>query len=192
VNGNNLPPHTLPPPPTLPEDASHNPWHPFQSRIDFDFAYYHFVELQSSEGNVDKALDLWAASVMEYGGDTPWNSSADLYRTIDAIQHGDAPWKVHHVHFRGPLPPGTPPKWMTDTYELCMRDARQVLHHQLATPDYAEHINYAPYRQLDRNGKRIRSNLMSANWAWTQAVSRSNLDGFIHADTIDSEGYHCR
>jgi hypothetical protein len=171
VNGNDLPPHASPPPHTLPEDASWNPWHPFQSRIDFDFAYYHFIEIQSSEGNIDKALDWWAASVMEFGGDTPWKNSADMYRTIDAIQHGDAPWKVYQVNFRGLLPLGTPPKWMTETYELCMRDTRQVLHHQLATSDYAGDINYTPYKQFDSDGKRIRSNLMSASWAWKQAVS---------------------
>jgi Plavaka transposase len=44
---------------------------------------------------------------------------------------------------------------MTETYELCMHDARQVLLHQLATPDYADSINYTPYKQLDHNGKHV-------------------------------------
>src|ERR1700720_1323398 len=67
--GEYLPPHTPPPPPTGPTEAEpRNPWSPFDSRIEFDFAHYHFVEVQNSAGKINKALDLWAASVMEYGG----------------------------------------------------------------------------------------------------------------------------
>ncbi|KAH9960362.1 hypothetical protein BGW80DRAFT_1438862 [Lactifluus volemus] len=168
-NGRFLPPHTPPPPRAPSEGVSPNPWRPFGSRLEFDFAHYHFVELQSSGRNIDKALDMWAASVMEFGGNVPWKNSADLYRTIDAIQHGDAPWKVYQVHYQGPLPPGTPPKWMTESYELCMRDARQVLHHQLSTREFSGNINYAPYKHQDADGQRVWSNLMSADWAWKQA-----------------------
>jgi hypothetical protein len=107
---------------------------------------------------------------MEYGGDAPWKNAAELYASIDAIQHGDSPWKVYKIRYRGPLPPGTPPKWMTETYQLCTRNSRQVLHHQLATSQFKDTINLSPYRQFDGTGKRVWSNLMSADWAWTQAV----------------------
>ncbi|KAI0004338.1 hypothetical protein BJV74DRAFT_876020 [Russula compacta] len=142
------------------ENPPANSWTPFESRTEFDFAYYHFVEVQSSAANIDKALDMWAATIMEFGGDAPWTNSDDLYETIDAIQHGDAPWKMYHVQYRGPQPPGTPPKWMSETYELCARDSRQVLHHQLATEQFKDKINLIPY---------LWSNLMSADWAWSQA-----------------------
>ncbi|KAH9988442.1 hypothetical protein BJV74DRAFT_885330 [Russula compacta] len=122
-NGVHLPPYTPPEPPE--ENPPANSWTPFESRTEFDFAYYHFVEVQSSAANIDKALDMWAATVMEFGGDAPWTNSDDLYKTIDAIQHGDAPWKMYHVQYRDPQPPGTPPKWMSETYELCARDSRQ-------------------------------------------------------------------
>ncbi|KAH9963354.1 hypothetical protein BGW80DRAFT_1438604 [Lactifluus volemus] len=36
-------------------NTSWNPWHPFQSQIDFDFTYYHFIEIQSSEGDINYA-----------------------------------------------------------------------------------------------------------------------------------------
>ncbi|KAH9996959.1 hypothetical protein BJV74DRAFT_877360 [Russula compacta] len=128
---------------------------------EFDFAYYHFVEVQSSEGNINKALDMWVAMVMESGGDVPWANARELYNTIDNIQHGDSPWRLYHVRYQGPLPAGTPPKWMTKSYELCMRDSRQILHHQLATSDFTDKINI--------DGKWAWSNLMSAEWAWKQA-----------------------
>ena len=59
---------------------------------------------------------------------------------------------------------------MTETYELCARDSRQVLHHQLATEEFKDKTNYVPYRQFDSTHQRVWSNLMSADWAWSQAV----------------------
>ncbi|KAH9992964.1 hypothetical protein BJV74DRAFT_795662 [Russula compacta] len=106
---------------------------------------------------------------MEFGKDVPWKDSKELYKTIDAIQHGDAPWKSYTIRYQGPLPLGTPPKWMTETYQLCTRDSRQVLHHQLATTQFRDKINLSPYHQFDPAGKRVWSNLMSAGWAWSQA-----------------------
>ncbi|KAN0104004.1 hypothetical protein V8E52_011405, partial [Russula decolorans] len=146
------------------------PWNPFISRIEFDFAHYHFVEAQSSAGLINKALDLWAAAVVEYGGAAPWKNSKELYTTIDAIKHSESPWKTHTVRYQGPLPLGTPPKWMTQTYVLCTQDSRQVLHRQLETTEFKDKINLSPYCQFDSNRQRTWSNLMSADWAWTQAA----------------------
>ncbi|KAJ7824684.1 hypothetical protein B0H13DRAFT_2446949 [Mycena leptocephala] len=167
--GGYLPPYS-PPPPLAPLDGqAPNSWEPFESRTEFDFAHFHFVEAQSSAGAINTALDLWAAQVLKYGGDTPWKNAGQLYATIDSIQHGDAPWKVHKIRYQGPIPAGTPPKWMTETYELCTRNVRTVLHNQLATADFKDKFNYSPYRQFNGEGKRVWSNLMSGEWAWKQA-----------------------
>jgi hypothetical protein len=138
--------------------------------VEFDFANYHFAQVQSSAANIDKALDMWATTVKEFGGDSPWKNSDNLYKTIDAIRHGDSPWKMYRIQYQGPKPPGTPPKWMMETYELYARDSRQVLHHQLATDQFKDKINLIPYRQFDNKGLRVWSNLLSADWAWSQAV----------------------
>lgn len=168
-NGNYLPPHTPPPPLSRLNEQPPGSWAPFESRTEFDFAHYHFVELQSSASEINKALDLWAAQVLQYGADSPWHNAKDLYDTIDAIQHGDTPWKVYKIRYTGPRPP-LPPKWMSETYELCTRDSRKILQQQLANPDFKDQINYSPYRQFDAQGKRVWSNLMSGDWAWKQAV----------------------
>ena len=154
-----LPPHTPPPPPTgLAEAELHNTWSPFDSRIEFDFAHYHFVEVLNLAGKINKALELWAASVMEYGRDAPWKDASELYATIDAIQEGDSPWKVYKIHYQGPRPPGTPLKWMMETYELCTWNSCQVLHHQLATVVFKDKINIAPYCQVNSKGVHTWSN----------------------------------
>lgn len=174
--GEYLLPYTRPQaPPNPPDGAATNPWNPFKSRIEFDFAHYHFVEVQSSARLINKALDLWTATVVEFGGDAPWKKSEELYATIDTIQHGNSPWKEYRIRYQGPRPRGTPPKWMTQTYELCARDTQQVLHHQLETTQFKDKISMTPYRQFDGNGQRTWSNLMSADWAWTQAVRRRNV-----------------
>ena len=104
--------------PTPPNGEATNPWNPFNSRVEFDFAYYHFVEAQTSASLIDKALDIWAATVRGFGGDSPWANSTELYATIDAIQCSDVPWKVYKIRYHGPFPRGTPPRWMTQTYSM--------------------------------------------------------------------------
>lgn len=94
-----------------PEDR--DDWTPFGSRINFDFAWFHFVKLESSVKKTEKALDLWAASILASGGTPPWRTAADMKQTIDEIQHGDTPWKSYSIRYDGPLPTGTPPSWMT-------------------------------------------------------------------------------
>ncbi len=59
---------------------------------------------------------------------------------------------------------------MIETYELCTRDSRILLHNQLATTDFADAIDYKPYRQFDHRDDRVWSNLMSGDWAWNEAV----------------------
>jgi hypothetical protein len=113
---------------------------------------------------------MWQASILQYGGEIPWTNAQDLYDTIDTIQVGDAPWKVYNIRYQGVVPPGIPPKWMTETYELCTRDSRTVLHNQLSSSEFKGKTNFVPYQQFDGKGRRIWSNLLSADWAWKQAV----------------------
>lgn len=173
-DGNYLPPFTKPTLPQAVNATPENPWAPFDDRLAFDFANFQFTELQSSKSKINRALDLWKAAVIQAGGtnDLPWSSADELYATINAIQEGDAPWKTIPFKYNGPLPEN-PPKWMLKTYELCTRDSRLLLHQQLATGEFVDQINYVPYRQFQANGDRIWSNLMSADWAWSQAVSSS-------------------
>lgn len=61
---------------------------------------------------------------------------------------------------------------MLETYALCTRDSRLFLwHQQLATADFVDQINYTPYCQFQANGDRVWSDLLSADWFWSQAVS---------------------
>lgn len=93
----------------------------------------------------------------------PWSSVAEMYATIDSIQEGDAPFKTISFKYSGPLPPN-PPCWMMETYDLCARDARLLLHNQLCTTDFKDQINLRPYQQFDHKGDCVWFNLMSGDW----------------------------
>lgn len=171
ASGNFLPPFA--PPAHQPAETSSsntNRWHPFANRIEFDFVNYHFAKCQHSEGEINEALDMWTAQQLANGKRAAWANAQELYNTIDTIQEGDAPWKLFKIRYQGPLPPGTPPKWMTEEYELCARDTRTVLHLQLGSAHFKDQVHYVPYRQFNGKRQRIWSNLMSADWAWNQAV----------------------
>ena len=65
--------------------------------------------------NIHKALDMWAATMMESRGDAPWTNSNELYKTINVIQHGDAQWKMYHIQYCWSSLGS--PKWLRMGYE---------------------------------------------------------------------------
>ncbi len=154
---------------------------PFEDRLAFDWAYYHYVRLQSSKSDILEGLDLWRATVIKHeskhqssAGDVPWRDADALYQTIDAIQTGDAPWTCYEFSYDGPKPP-TPPAWMEQTYQLNTRNALLVLEQQLATAEFHGQADYVPYQEFDTKGDRVYSNLMSGHWAYCEAVSSYHL-----------------
>ncbi|KAF9488379.1 hypothetical protein BDN71DRAFT_1485108 [Pleurotus eryngii] len=182
-----LPPG-LPPPPRQPADAKpNNPWNPFPDRLSFEFADYHFTTLQSSEFQVNQALDLWLAAVVNAGGDpclVPWQTAKQMYGTIDAIKEGPTSWKTVQFHYTGPLLKGTPLKWMQETYKLCFQDPHSILLNQIALPELQDHFDYAPYMQFNAHDDHVWSNLMSGDWAWAEAVSAMLVSILIGSDKM--------
>jgi hypothetical protein len=134
-NGAFVSKYAEPEPWVLPDATPENPWHPFDSRLWFDFVHHQFVHLQTSENNTDISLDLLKAAVIGANGNLKfsWLSTKKMYETIDQIQAGLAPFRSYYFQYNGPMPP-TPPKWMTQTYELYAQDPQLVLQQQLATP----------------------------------------------------------
>lgn len=154
-----------------------NPWAPFHDRLEFDWAYYHYVRLQSSKSDILEGLDLWRATVIKHESNihdltaegVPWHNGDALYETIDTIQAGNAPWKSYTFSYDGPKP-ATPPAWMEATYDLNTRNALLVVEQQLATSDFKGQAEYIPYQEFDAYGNRVYSNLMSAHFSFREAV----------------------
>jgi hypothetical protein len=160
-----------PPPGYQPLDAiPNNPFHPFEDRLAFEFADYHFSRQQSSGPSINDALQLWVAQSAKNGyDDVPWKSATEMYSTIDQVQQGDNPWKMVPFHYQGPIPEN-PPKWMTEKYTLVTRNIRHLLHQQIACTDFDGHWDYIPFMEFNSTGNRVWTNIMSSDWATKQAV----------------------
>ncbi len=148
---------------------STNDWTPFTSRLQFESADFLFQRARMSQGNVDRLLELWAASLLPYEALPPLASVQHLLETVDLIPFGDAPWTSFKARYTGVLPPDPPP-WMSAEYEIAHRDPLVCVRNMLANPDFADEFDVAPYREYDHLLKRQYTNLLSGDWAWDQAV----------------------
>jgi hypothetical protein len=124
-----------------------------------------------SAGNVDTLMDLWAASLLQHNDNPPFTNVKDLRDAIDAIDLGHVSWESFTIKYSGELPQTTTvPEWMKTSYEVWYRDPLEVVHNMLSNPDFNDQFNYSPFQEFE-DDKRKWSNLMSGNWAWTQAAS---------------------
>ncbi|KAI0671174.1 hypothetical protein C8Q78DRAFT_1069813 [Trametes maxima] len=159
-------------PPPSPQPRTHatsDDWSPFDNRVEFELAEFLFKKEQMPQSNINTLLDLWAADLLRYGGRPPFADYVDLYNTIDSINVGEVPWQCLRISYNGVRPERNPPSWMDDVYEVWMRDPRRVTLKMLASPDFAESFDVAPYREYTASGERRYGDLMSGHWPWKQA-----------------------
>jgi hypothetical protein len=161
--GQDLPPGA--PPPVTDQTPSFDP---FQDRADFELAEFLYTRNQTPAIQIDALMDIWASKAEE---SAPFIDHKDLYQIIDNIKLGEVAWKSFSVSYNGEIPPDVPP-WMTSEFEVWYRDPLAVLETQLANPNFNHKFHAAPYHEYTADGERVWSDMMSANWAWKQAVCR--------------------
>jgi len=166
TNGVPLHPGTPPPPRPLPE----TPWDPYANGVQFKTADFLYRHVEMSAGAIDELLDLWAKSMEDSVPPPPFDSHQHIYETIDATQHGDAPWHCLVVSFNG-VKSNPCPSWQTDEWEVWYRNPHVVLTQMLENPDFDGQIDYAAYVGLDKSGKRYWNEFMSGNFAYRRSVS---------------------
>lgn len=174
-NGYELP-EDAPPPPR--EFRAPDDYFPFTDEDEFHFADFLFTREQMSAGNTDILMSLIAAwQNSRYGeSDPPFSNSKQMRDTIDSIPLGDVPWEGFKVSYDGEIPDSAP-SWMMKEYEVWFRNPLHVMEGQIGNPDFAQEIDVAPKKVLGRNKKRQFTDLMSADWAWEQAVCCGH---FVH------------
>lgn len=169
----------LPPgsPPPLSDNRPYD-WSPYDHRVQFELSGFLYTRVKMSQSKIDELLELIAGLLlMATDGDTskapPFASRKELYEIIDSIQAGDAPWSCFTITYSGPRPAaGHVPAWMNQEFEVWCRDARTLAHLQLGNPDFAKNFHTAPFRDFTGpKASRVYCDLMSADWAWEQAVS---------------------
>jgi hypothetical protein len=135
-----------------------------------------YKKVEMSAGDIDELMDIWATSKAVDDSDSddsdeisPFLSHEHMYATIDAIKHGDAPWKSFTISYAGHLGPH-PPNWQLQDYQVWYRDPDVVATNMLDNPDFDGEIDYAPYVELDKSGQRRWNEPMSGNFSWRHAV----------------------
>ncbi|KIM60579.1 hypothetical protein SCLCIDRAFT_123900, partial [Scleroderma citrinum Foug A] len=152
-------------------------WAPYRNRVEFELANLLFRQLEIPAKKIDAVLDLWAATVLQLGGQPPFTNHKDLYRVIDNTRVGDVKWKSFDVGFSGEQQDGDSAPWMSDSYEVWYRDPREVVHNMLASSEFSNEMDYVPYREYDAsNDQRRWQDFMSGDWAWEQADRIVNED----------------
>ncbi|KAI0316533.1 hypothetical protein OF83DRAFT_1172820 [Amylostereum chailletii] len=182
--GNDLPPGT-PPPPRY--GLAHTDWEPFRDPVQFLLADFLFRKDEMSAGDIDYLLELWAMDMDRYGDTGPYASFRHLYKTIDAIKHGDAPWQCFTTSFIGDVPDDAP-KWKKQQYQVWYRDPDVVICNMLDNPDFGGQFDTSAYKFYDASGKRHWTNFMSGNFAWRQCdkiyVADNSTKGAMYVSVI--------
>ena len=161
-------PEGIPPPPKFklgPDD-----WDPFKDKVQFLMGDFLYRQEEMSAGNIDILLDLWALNMANFDNCSPFSSYEHVYKTINDIKHGDAPWKSFTTSYTSELGPNAP-TWQLEDYEVWFWDPEVVIRNMLNDPDFNGQFDYAPYIDLDKNGQRKWNEFMSGNFSWRHAVS---------------------
>ncbi|KAI6022994.1 hypothetical protein BKA83DRAFT_97099 [Pisolithus microcarpus] len=159
-NGTQLEPRQPKPP---------NDWSPYSSHLEFELADFIYTHNQISAVNLNILLELWAASLVEAGGYPIFGSYKEMYQTIDNTRIGDVKWESFTVRYTGDVV-ADPAPWMNDEYDIWFQDPHEVVRNMLANPDFANEMDFQPFREYDtKDSTRRWQDFMSGDWAWHQA-----------------------
>lgn len=160
-------------------------WTPFRSRLEFELANFLFTHAEMPARKIDMLLDIWAALLIGLGGQPLYTNHTDLYCVIDSARIGDVKWDSFAIRYTGEDQQGAPAPWMLDSYEVWYRDPRKVIHNILASPEYADKLDYVPYWEYDAsNDERRWQDFMSGDWAWEEADRILSDDPTIAGATL--------
>ncbi|KAI6155928.1 hypothetical protein BKA82DRAFT_101161, partial [Pisolithus tinctorius] len=118
---------------------------------------------QMPQAQVDTLMQLWATSMLPHGDCAPFSDHVDLCQVIDAILHGDIPWKSMQVEFSGGVLEHGVPCWMKTSCDIWLHDPNAVIETLLSNPDFNDPFDYVPYCEFKPLGECCWENMMSGN-----------------------------
>lgn len=158
-------------PPHPQESASEGDWAPFQNGVQFQLADLIYRRAELSASNINLLLSLWAQSTSQFDTPAPFKNQEDMHAFIDSSVLGDVPWQCLVTA----VPEGISeraPSWRRRSYEVWYRDPEIVVSAMLSNPDFRDQFDLRPYVDINADGTRRWSNVMSGNVAWRRSVSR--------------------
>ncbi|KAJ6607747.1 hypothetical protein B0H10DRAFT_1956000 [Mycena sp. CBHHK59/15] len=120
-----------------------------------------------SAGAIDELMQNWAARPQSAGIHHLLITTTFTTRSMPQ-KLGTYPGNHSPSRTTNPCPGDVTP-WKTQEYVVHFRDPRQVLHQQLANPDFKGEMDFAPKQVFGEGDSREYQDFMSGNWAWRQA-----------------------
>ncbi|KAK4698256.1 hypothetical protein P7C70_g8026, partial [Phenoliferia sp. Uapishka_3] len=181
--------------------------HPFSDRLALEIALFAFQHAKLSVPNTQRLINLLDL-IPNYK--SPFTNRDELLAYIDAIPYGElesyevliepqfsrdefadsddeeyeeSDGEGDHGMPKRPSKVGKEPSSWFRQVSFRFHDIFSVVQHLLARPDLAEHIDYHPRKVINKNGHRVISDFMTANWAH-QAQAR-------HVDGVMAMGLIC-
>ncbi|KIJ16151.1 hypothetical protein PAXINDRAFT_32952, partial [Paxillus involutus ATCC 200175] len=144
-------------------------WHPFKSQPHYQLVDFIYRHNEMPATHIDELMHIWAAN--DSNGTPPFANHEEIYKTINMIAEGDAPWEclsIQHVDVDHPADDHTVPPWKRANYEFWCRPIKPLLKHQISNPEFKGHIDYAPRQVFGDRHQCVWSDFMSGNWAWKE------------------------
>ena len=101
----------------------------------------------------------------------PFDNRDDMHAFIDSSVLGDVPWQCLVTTVPEGLGEGAP-SWRRTPHEIWYHDPDSVVSAMLRNPDFQGQFDLRPYVDINANGTRQWSNVMSGNIAWRRSVSQ--------------------
>ncbi|KAI9464858.1 hypothetical protein HD554DRAFT_2040576 [Boletus coccyginus] len=143
-----------PPPLCFKQSSNDNDWTSYCNWLEFETTQFLFSQEEMLVKKINTLLHLWGTSLAVHSSAPTFANHQDLYNTIDVTPLEDVSWSSHSIGYAGDRSDGTAP-WMDNS-------------------DFKNEIDYTPYYEWEEHSSGTYNchwhNLMSADWAWDQAV----------------------
>ncbi|KAI6144097.1 hypothetical protein BKA82DRAFT_161301, partial [Pisolithus tinctorius] len=87
-------------PPPLHVQGLPDDWALYHSRIEFELAEFLFKCAEMPVNQIDTLLEIWAASLLELGGNPLFTNHMDLYHVIDSMPVGAVKWENFKITYK--------------------------------------------------------------------------------------------
>jgi hypothetical protein len=157
----------------LPEGAPPIPvskpsWSKFHDKNGFLLAEHLYAKYRSSGRLTDELLSIMLA---KHEDAAPFKDHKELYEAIDAIAVGEAPWiDWEYDDAAGEEISADSPSWKRKKHLVRYRDPLKVVKNMLQNESFDGEFDYVPFSEINKKGNRNYHDLMSAQWAWEEAV----------------------
>lgn len=133
------------------------------------------MQIQVSNSNTNKLLNIFAAYLYKYGSQPLFSNCAELHSVINGLQVGEAAWESFGVRYCGKWTENPAP-WMDDVYNIWMCDPKTTITQILGNREFHNLVNLILYREYNSAADSCCwQNFMSGNWAWEEVVNGSQL-----------------